>query len=888
MKNKKRWFAIYSMTFAILCIIAFYPFYIHGKSFVWSAAAQDGLVQHLNSAAYWGQYIREFFGNLLHGQFRFPMWDMSIGYGGDILATLNYYAIGDPINLIYAFSNQHNMEYFYDFAMLLRMYLMGISFLIYGFYMKKNPYGILTGSYIYIFSGVVFRSGMRHPFFLNPMIYLPLLFLGVEKIYRKERPYLFVVTVAISAMSNFYFFYMLTVLTIGYALIRFFHYNESAKMKDFFCTVGRFSKFFALGIGLAAVILLPAIYGFLGNGRSGEGSGVNLLYPMRYYAKVLLETIGYSGVGRAVSLNYISLAAIAVVALFFQSKRENRVYKMGVIISGICLAFPICGYVLHGFSYPSNRWVFGLAFFVAFLVTQMYPMLFELSKKQKIAIVVSVCGYAGLILWLMHFKPKFSIYGLKAASLVFALTGAGILLINVFHISVKNLLGNVCIFGLVAVGTWVSGQYHFSPTKTDNLMTYIDSGKVYSILCNDEIQLLDSVKDSGLYRSETGAGWIYNYGLLNHIPNTSNYFSITDKNVAQTVKMFEDVGFTYMFKFRNTDAREGLLSLNGVKYRTERIDENGESKAPKEFAPIAEKNGYRLYENQNAMPFGYTYDSYITKKDFEQLNSVEKEQALLNHVLISEKNTNLKKGTVNVSVKNQRVMGQKVIKIKRGHPVYVTCKVPVDDTKDNYLRIDTLDYEPQKREKSKLVLPIIPNNEHLKIDYGTYKYNLCIQPKGSNYSIGDRSFTMKMKIKKGDKFKIVKLLLKKPGTYSFREISHITVDSTAMMKNIQKRKQSESLEHIQYDKGNHFSGEIKTKGTRMLCIPIPYSKGWKGTDHGKKVHLQKVNGMFMGMELKEGTHKIRLDYESPGLKAGALMTFISLCILGGMIIRKRK
>ena len=100
-----------------------------------------------------------------------------------------------------------------------------------------------------------FSFAIRHPFFLNPMIYLPLLLMGVEKIYRKEKPYLFILMVTVAAISNFYFFYMLTVAAVVYALIRFPEYKEAG----FFRTLGRFSGWYLLGIGLSAVNLVACI-----------------------------------------------------------------------------------------------------------------------------------------------------------------------------------------------------------------------------------------------------------------------------------------------------------------------------------------------------------------------------------------------------------------------------------------------------------------------------------------------------------------------------------------------------------------------------------------------------------------------------------------------------
>lgn len=242
--TKKRYlFLTYTILFAILCMIVFYPFFTNHLSLIWGRSGEDGTSQHLASLLYYGDYIRTFFSNLIHGNFQFPMWNNSIGFGSDILTTLNYYAIGDPLNIVYVFANKANASYLYTFMTLFRAYLVGISFIIFGCYFKKNPYGILIGSFTYIFSGVFLNYAIRHPFFLNPMIYLPLLIIGVEKIYRKEKPYLFTIMVAISAMSNFYFFYMLTAVAVIYALIRFPVYKEAG----FFKTLGRFAGWYILG-----------------------------------------------------------------------------------------------------------------------------------------------------------------------------------------------------------------------------------------------------------------------------------------------------------------------------------------------------------------------------------------------------------------------------------------------------------------------------------------------------------------------------------------------------------------------------------------------------------------------------------------------------------------
>ena len=57
---------------------------------------------------------------------------------------------------------------------------------------------------------------------------------------------------------------------------------------------------------------------------------------------------------------------------------------------------------------------------------------------------------------------------------------------------------------------------------------------------------------------------------------------------------------------------------------------------------------------------------------------------------------------------------------------------------------------------------------------------------------------------------------------------------------------------------------------------------------GKKVSLQKVNYMYMGLDLKAGNHTIELKYELPGIRISIMITVISIGIfVAALYIRRR-
>ena len=78
---------------------------------------------------YFGQYGRTVLRTLLtEHQLVLPQWNFSLGYGGDILTTLHYYVIGDPLDLLSIACPTRYAVYLYSFLSLFRLYLAGLGF----------------------------------------------------------------------------------------------------------------------------------------------------------------------------------------------------------------------------------------------------------------------------------------------------------------------------------------------------------------------------------------------------------------------------------------------------------------------------------------------------------------------------------------------------------------------------------------------------------------------------------------------------------------------------------------------------------------------------------------------------------------------------------------
>lgn len=905
--QRKYCYGMYTLMFILMCIAAFLPFFMEGKNFVWGAGVEDGLSQHFSALAYYGEMIRQFFRNLIQGHPKIIMWNMNVGYGADIIATLNYYAIGDPLNLLYGFVSVKNTEAMYNFMILLRMYLAGIAFILYARKMKKRSNGTVIGALVYVFCGFCFRLGLRHPFFLNPMIYFPLLCLGIEKIYQKEKPYVFIMTVCVAAMSNYYFLYMLTIFSVIYAWIRFYKYTKEDKIKNFFLTILKFGAYYILGICMAAVVLLPSVIGFLGNGRYGTGVDWKslLLYPGKYYLMFIENFVGYGNMGSNTNTGYLPIVGIVVFFTLFSRRMKHRKYRLAFIASIIALIFPVFGYAFNGFSYANNRWAFALSFIVALLTAEMYPRLFLMTKRQKIGIGVATILYMIICLIIsqiggMLLKNK----GIMAACVMALVFYIVFLIFQKLGYDSQTKTVRIVMVILLLISVRIHGYYRFNYDQHGYTHEFMEQGTALDKLKEDNVTMLKDIDDKSLYRVHAEGYRYKNYGLLNQLNTISGYYSITSKCVTDTVKSYDTLGMQYADKYKGLDQRTGLMSLAGVKYMTApkkrdigRKNHRNKKKyrknktavdIPYGMKKIAQKGKISLYENQYALPFAYGYDTYITQDQYEQLNGVEREQAMLSNIMLEEKPEGNGIRYVG-NAKDSKISMEQISESKISSPKgkkYSTITIPVEKDKETYLYFKNLVYKGTINANDNFLLLGKKGTSGILVSDNDIEQKIHIQNPTNPYYFGRKDYVIKLNHHTDKRKETIRLDFMSPGNYEYDDMYLITVkkqDTIDKLKKLQKN----ALNNIAY-KDNHFEAVFDHKKEQMLCITIPYSDGWSAKVDGKNAKIYKANGMFMSVLMKSGKHKIELNYVTPGLKLGAVISvagWLALLILA--LLRRR-
>ena len=331
-----------------------------------------------------------------------------MGFGSDLFTTLQYYVIGDPFSLPAVFVPQRYMLEFHDAMIVLRMYLAGLSFDGYCRTMgRRDLTGNLCGALVYVFSTFAL-FGMRHPYFLNAMIWFPLLLTGAERILRGSKGRLFTIAVFLSCISNFYFFYMLVLMTVVYVVWRacriFLQYTKGVKV--LLLLAGKFLARGVLGSAMGACFLLPILIRFVGDPRAAGETVYGKLYSLSYYTKLPEAFVAF---GTDATLEYWTclgfggIGLVCVLLLILDTDREKKLLDLRLAFAGMLLltVLPSAGAALNGFSYPSNRWTWAFALLAGYITAVMVPSLARISWKKAVLLLVCINLYA-VVCYLAH------------------------------------------------------------------------------------------------------------------------------------------------------------------------------------------------------------------------------------------------------------------------------------------------------------------------------------------------------------------------------------------------------------------------------------------------------------------------------------------------------
>lgn len=870
-------YIIYTILFCFISFIVFAVFWLNSRTFVWQG---DGIKQHFAILYDFNQIIRNILKN------GFPMLSWNMGLGLDIIGQYSYYVIGDPFAYISLLFPMEHLETAYNFLVLLRIYFVGLAFIAYCKYTKKEEMNTILGTIIYTFCGFVLYAGIRHPYFTNAAIFLPLTLIGTEKLLKENKKIFFIFIIFLSAICNYYFFYMITIINVIYGVIKYiFECNEG--LKTFLKKIGSAILCYIIGILMASIILLPTIYSFLNSART-DAVQVST-YIKGFYEFFFLGTISMRFKNWAV-VAVSSIVLLMMPLLFSKLKdREVRSYLALFLITTSMLLIPEVASLMNGFSFLSNRWVFAYSFILAYIVTLGFDTKLQYTKKQKAYMLITLIIYSiiGLFVTELKIKKNLDYYVVLAiAYFIFIIISLN------YKNETKLKIANYMVIIAVIANIFILATSLYSSKGKGYAEEFIKSGTVLE-KCSNANEKIENFKeaieyikqnDKSFYRIAKKELSYQNLSIMYEYNPIQLYLSIGNGSVFDLSDSLEDNSYSSTKCVNGADRRTKYTSLLANKYYI--CDRKHIRYVPYGYSLYHEIGNTLIYINENYLPIGIVYDSYITKEQFENLSALEKEDSLITTAMIEN--------TENINIENN-------IDIRVDTPSKLNYTVKDNKTVNNSINIT------KNNESVELIINNIPsdvelylsiNNLKYIVDNNTTDFKITAKLDGisnsedvknrisSAYYMENPNFLINLGITKENQSNKLKVTFSRKGIYTFDSFEIFAVSMKNYEEKINKLKRN-VMGNIEYG-NNYIIGTVDLDKNGILQITTSYSDGWKAYVDGKQVEVLKVNEAFIGINIKEGYHTIRFEYETPYLKLGIVFSILGLIAYISLILISRK
>ncbi len=847
--RRERFVLRYTLMFAFVAVAVLSVFVLNGRSLI---RGLDGPAQHYAALRYLGEWLRT---GLSGGGWK--MIDFSLGQGMDVLTTLSYYCFTEPLAMISALVPAEYTEYLYAALLFARFYLAGLFAAMLARCHGAKGWTAAVAGLLYGCGSFMAAGGLWHFNFGVGLVLLPLMLLAVERVFRTGRWRAYVAVVALQLMSSFYFAYMNTVIAIVYILVRLAQEMTSKREIPRCARVGtKLLGGYVLGAAVSAVVFLPVAMAYLGGGRGAleTGAGRSMLhYSMSFYKELFTGFFGrVNAPGTWTLVGYAPLVAIAASVFLFKRERTTAAIRAMLCICGLMLCVPAVGKVMNGMGYPSNRWCYALELFLVLAAARGVEDAEGFAKKKTLAMSVLWMVYGALCFVLVRSKEALVVAALFAVtSALFAASGCGWLKGRGFRTA-------VCALTVVSVSA--SAVLMYAPQGDGMVSNYLP----WNYVDADENERLSAFKNSAeedFYRVD-GAfltddhykGFVGGHAPMLNYRGVSYYWSITPALVSDHYVNTWSNSLIYYHLLHGMGGDSGMNLLASVKYILA-ARENGEA-LPQGFEVVESFVGedglhYDVLENRFALPLGYTFDSWMSEEDYEQLSAIEKRDALLRAAVVESEVLGLAECASGLAVQKLDVQfdgntlenGAKIVCELPGEgEVFVTVAAP----------------------------KMLGSAEFFDLTGPAGSNRAYISNASSNFAYPQQGVILPMGVCDAGKAEFVFGMSAPFGIESVEVWYRPSETYEAAAKKLGE----DVLENVTVGT-NYVCGEISLEEPKWLQLSIPYSEGWTATVDGEPVELVRSGGMYMGLALETGEHFVELEYFTPHLAVGLFVSLIA-------------
>lgn len=330
-------------------------------------------------------------------------YSFSKSLGGNTVGLFAYY-MSSPLNLIIGLFRK---AYIAEAIVVITLIKIGLSSLTFTVYLiqsfKKKDINVIMFSLCYSFMAynINFQLNIM---WLDGVVLLPLVILGVDKLINENKCKLYVISLFIAIVSNYYIGYMICIFSGLYFIYKLISNNkvELKKLGIFICAS-------ILSVALSAFVLIPTVLS-LSSGKAKFRLFQELPKLMMSLDEVIAQLfIGNYSLGQIMG-NYPNIYCGVIITvlgiLYFLNKNISRKERIlsGIFMFVLLLSIFVSTLVLiwHGFDYPVG-FAYRFSFLISFLgIVLAYKEFISYENISKLKITITILlgvGCTGYILY---------------------------------------------------------------------------------------------------------------------------------------------------------------------------------------------------------------------------------------------------------------------------------------------------------------------------------------------------------------------------------------------------------------------------------------------------------------------------------------------------------
>ncbi len=580
-------------------------------------------------------------------------WNWLTDLGSDFVGSYAFYLLGSPFFWITLVFPNSFVPYLMGPLLVLKFACAALTGYLYIRRFTKTSYAASLGGLLYAFSGFsIYNIFFNH--FHEAIIAFPLLLLAIELLITENRRGVFALAVAFCAITNYFFFFGMVVFCVIYFFVRLF--SNAIKVK-----ISRFLVFVfeaVLGLALSAVLLVPALNAIMGNSRISnilmgwngitygkEQIYLNIIQCFFFPPDLPARPVFFPSANVKWSSLGGWLPVFSMTGFFTWFKlREKSWLKRVLAICVLCAMVPILNSAFYAFntSYYA-RWFYMPVLMISLatvMLTEDKSVDFGTGLRWTSAITLAfvlVIGFFpqknsdGELIFGLYTQSENGMYIARfwiTALIALICLPMQKLLFETLKTNrekfYKGAIACVCIISILYGNVFIAlGRTHSYEVKEIMIDSLIE-GEVYlEDETNFRIDVYDGVDNTGMYLG---------------YPTINAFHSVVSPSIME---FYDYIGIERSVASRPDTDIPAIRSLLSVKYLLNHsdsdsfVDDDGNTLMP-DYEYVKTSGGYYVYENKNYIPYGFSYDYYMSYDFCDDYSKNNRSRLMLKAILLTD------------------------------------------------------------------------------------------------------------------------------------------------------------------------------------------------------------------------------------------------------------